>query len=74
MIATRIVRFSLTLILSRWQTESAGGSFGESAMNQSVMSSNQWWYVDGVLAKSNLSYPPLMSFTLSGDPVPCAGC
>ena len=60
MIATRIVRLSVILILSLWQTEFAGGSFGESAMNQSVMSSNQWWYVDGVLAKSNLRHPPLV--------------
>jgi len=74
MIATHIVRYSVILVFPQWlrQTLFAGVSFGESAPDQPVTSSNQWGYVDGVLAMSNLSRLPLMSFTLSGRPAPCS--
>ncbi len=58
MIASRVAFLSVILILSLWQTLFAGGPFGELALGQSVTSSNQWWYIDGVLAKSDLSRPP----------------
>jgi hypothetical protein len=76
MIASRIARLSIVLIISLWlwQTLLVVGACTESTLDQSVTSSNRWWYSDGVLAKSNLSHPPLMSFTVSGGPASCAGC